>query len=296
MTQQEEDYYDQQQVVEKAPPAGGSKSRTKHLVMGITAVPIALLILVPVISVMSLFLLDMNAIVDTAVQDGVVDSSMIEQQIFGDQFYLTATMLAQFLIFALTAYIAYVVVAWGSIKAGGFKALLEKFGLPTRFDKTFWKHVGIGAAIGLIALGGLQLLSNILASADMPIESSETSQMLGDSGSWIILALVVPIIGPFVEELFFRGYIQGFLSYPNVKKGVSSIVALIVSSLLFSLVHLQGLSTLSDVFVLIWTFLLGLTFGLTYLKTGKITMSITAHIAYNGLTVLAMIVMMIAGG
>ena len=50
--------------------------------------------------------------------------------------------------------------------------------------------------------------------------------------------------------------------------------------------HFQGFSGIADIFVVGWTAIIGLVFGILYLKTKNILTPIFAHIAYNGITVI----------
>jgi hypothetical protein len=74
------------------------------------------------------------------------------------------------------------------------------------------------------------------------------------------------------EEFFFRGYALAGLS----RKG-SANFALVLSSLLFSAVHLNPVGFVPFFFA-------GIVLGTLFLKTGSLTASVTAH-AVNNLVV-----------
>ena len=85
----------------------------------------------------------------------------------------------------------------------------------------------------------------------------------------IILILSVAVVAPIYEEIIFRGILL-----KGMAKKINPIIALVVSALLFALVHLnipQGINA----------FLLGLVIGFIYLKTGSIYLSIFAHFINN---------------
>ena len=78
------------------------------------------------------------------------------------------------------------------------------------------------------------------------------------------------IVAPIVEELFYRRFLLDKLSQKN-----SEIIALIVSSLCFSIIHIETPNNL------IPTFISGIIYGLIYLKTRKIGYTIISHFVFN---------------
>ena len=93
-----------------------------------------------------------------------------------------------------------------------------------------------------------------------------------------LFALV--IVGPITEELLFREAIAGEM----LRRGASPWVAIIVSALAFSIVHLnfdQGLYFAQGLYALP----LGIIFGIIYYKTGNIVLTSLLHIFNNGIVV-----------
>lgn len=80
------------------------------------------------------------------------------------------------------------------------------------------------------------------------------------------------IIGPIIEEIFFRGI---FLL--KLKDNCIIIVALTLSTLLFAIFHSSGYGQISALIT-------GLLFGIVTLKTNGIFYSIIGHILFNSLT------------
>ena len=157
-----------------------------------------------------------------------------------------------------------------------------------RIQKFQWKTVMFGAFVGVFMLVLLQCVAILLKSMGVSLASSNTSASIGQlDGFWryFIMLLVAPIVVPFVEEVFFRGYTMGFVqdSFSDKKKG--AIVGLIVSSVAFGLAHTQGFSTVSDFFVITWSTVMGLVTGLFLWKTDSIYPSYALHVTYNLLTV-----------
>ncbi len=83
------------------------------------------------------------------------------------------------------------------------------------------------------------------------------------------LTFFVAIIGPVVEEIFFRGFL-----YRAVKKEVGMKWAILTSGLIFSFLHAHIVAFLP-------IFVLGVFLAYLYEKTGSIISSITVHITHN---------------
>ncbi len=95
----------------------------------------------------------------------------------------------------------------------------------------------------------------------------ETLQTLGEAP--VISLFQVCILAPIIEEILMRGYLINGLS-----ESYGSIIALLVSSFLFALLHFNMVQTLS-------AFICGIILGLLYLQTGSIFCCILTHAGYN---------------
>lgn len=93
----------------------------------------------------------------------------------------------------------------------------------------------------------------------------------------IALVLGVAVGAPLVEELFYRGIIQGSL----VEK-IGDIPGLLVASLIFGAVHIR----LIEIFPLA---VAGLGFGLLVHFTGRLLPAIIAHMAFNTFTLIVLL-------
>ena len=87
----------------------------------------------------------------------------------------------------------------------------------------------------------------------------------------LVVALVVAVfLGPFLEELLFRGFLQGALSRLAGERG-----ALVVSSAIFAALHgIAGLPML---------FLVSLFFGWLQQRTRCLLVPWSAHALHNGI-------------
>lgn len=100
------------------------------------------------------------------------------------------------------------------------------------------------------------------------------------SSAPVISFLQVCILAPIIEEILMRGFLLGGLSLNYGKT-----VALFISALLFALLHFNMVQTLS-------AFICGIVLGLLYLYTGSIFCCILAHIGYNLISYITIIVPM----
>lgn len=164
------------------------------------------------------------------------------------------------------------------------------FGGMKQFAKDYFKvprtrSLILAVILGILGFLGLQLGAWLIQEATgTSVGSSATStQLAGLSGPLAALVLigVVGIIGPFTEEVLFRGVVVGSLQHSTWK---APLVSLLVSGVLFGAMHAQGFSTPTDFFVIFWTGLLGVGFAALFLWKKSIWMPATAHMAYNLVT------------
>lgn len=87
--------------------------------------------------------------------------------------------------------------------------------------------------------------------------------------SFIVTLVVAGVLGPVTEELIYRGVIFGFL-----ERKVNRVYALIMSSLLFGIVHLSFVQS-------VYASVMGLIAGIVYMKTRKLGWPIIIHITIN---------------
>ena len=98
------------------------------------------------------------------------------------------------------------------------------------------------------------------------------------AGSLAITGLMVIVLGPFAEEVFFRGFIMA-----GLVRRWGPVVGIFASSLLFSLAH-------GNVALIIPIFVAGALLGWLYFRTGSLWGSIFAHMAQNAAAFTATIV------
>jgi uncharacterized protein len=89
-------------------------------------------------------------------------------------------------------------------------------------------------------------------------------------GGWLLGLIGIVVIGaPIVEELTYRGLLQG-----AVVRRVNDVVGVVVIAAFFALIHFQWVEYPG-------LFLFGLVLGICALRTGRLGMGIAAHLAFN---------------
>ena len=163
--------------------------------------------------------------------------------------------------------VALVVVSrrWGQGRFGtDFKVRLgwiDMAGLP----------IGIASQLLLVPLIYWPL-QRIWPDAFSSDEIEQRARELWDKahGGWIVvLVLVVALGAPIIEELVYRGLILQAL-----QSRLNDWVALIISAAWFALIHLQPVE-------LPGLFAFALVLGICFQRTGRLGMSVMAHIGFN---------------
>lgn len=150
----------------------------------------------------------------------------------------------------------------------GRKELGLQWGKPART----LAYGGLGTLTGLVMSYGaffLIFLIFYLIAGRGPV-SGETEQMQGlGSGYLAIVLLVVVILAPIFEELFFRG-----LFYPALRRVLGPRPAIVLDGVIFGLLHFEPLFMISLILV-------GMMLAYLYEKTDSLAAPIIAHSLYN---------------
>lgn len=98
-------------------------------------------------------------------------------------------------------------------------------------------------------------------------------------GYWIILLTMTVVVGaPVIEELVFRGFIQG-----GMEQRFRQTTALLISSIWFTVVHFNPIEFPG-------LFAFAIVLGLCFMKTRRLGMSVWAHVAFNATALLLVII------
>ena len=133
------------------------------------------------------------------------------------------------------------------------------------------------AGLGLVAFYGLneicgRLLGLVLEGQVNLNDEAIVGRMVDAPRTTI---LIVVVLAPVVEEILMRGFVLD-----GLRGSCGAAAALLVSSLMFAVLHFNMVQTLSAL-------VCGLGLGLLYLKTGSVFCCILAHGGYNLLSYLA---------
>ena len=171
---------------------------------------------------------------------------------------ITATVLSG--TFAVTALSFSAVLYRQPVNTLGF---VKIYGLkPYAFAVGMWLMALIILMFWIAALNWLKL--------DFLLPPDTAQQVMDKAGGNLIATLIlVGIVGPIAEEIFFRGFVL-----PGLVKRFGVTQSLLLSSLLFGIFHF-------DPGAIVPTFILGLALGWVYLKTGALWPEIFAHGLHN---------------
>lgn len=155
-----------------------------------------------------------------------------------------------------------------------FRAPLSSVGfVRTKGLKPYLFSVGIWLVGLSVLMFWVQLL--LWLDVDSLIPPDTAQRALDEAGGSIIVTIIlVGMIGPAAEEIFFRGYVL-----PGLIKRFGVGRSLLLSSFVFGLFHV-------DPGAIVPTFALGLALGWVYLKTGSIWPAMFAHGLHNTVAVL----------
>lgn len=159
---------------------------------------------------------------------------------------------------------------------------IRDFGV--RFAVRDWWGVPIGVASQLILVNIVTLPLRLLFPDRFSVEEVErrARELVDGTNGWWWLAIVfVVVVGaPLVEELMYRGFIQGSLA-----RRIPALASVLLTAAWFTVVHLQPVEFPG-------LFAFAVVLGWCRWKTGRIGMSIVAHVAFNvtGLLMVALAV------
>jgi membrane protease YdiL (CAAX protease family) len=169
------------------------------------------------------------------------------------------------LVFDLCVYIPAMIAIFFWFRKHGFN--MTDIGFREPKMKWFFYSMGIGLAV-LVVGGGLSaLLSKLLG-----LESTDLSSFVISEVVWVNLLqlkFITPIFIPFVEELFFRGFLFRYF-----QEHMITWKAIALSAIIFSFVHFSLDSAP-------FTLLLGIATAWVFYKTKNIFYAFMIHMVVN---------------
>jgi len=122
----------------------------------------------------------------------------------------------------------------------------------------------------------LEILDKTASDLEGPAESL-TDRAHGAIGI-ALLVLIVGVLAPVFEEIFYRGLVQRAL----LKRGLPPFAAIGITAVVFGATHFQLLQLPGLVFA-------GAVFGVLAHRSGRLGPAIAAHVAFNMVTVVALL-------
>ena len=186
----------------------------------------------------------------------------------GNNVIMTPEILSFSLLFNL------IILGGGAIL---FIYLLYDGSLSNVFKNLYFKKENIGKAIlyGIIACLFFILFSFLISYFYK--EKNPLAEEIGLNLN-IFLLIFIPIASSLSEEIFFRGLIQ-----MQMEKKINYILSIIITSILFSIAHLEY----KVIIEMIMTFSFSIILGYLIHSTKNIMAPITAHFLYNFIALLS---------
>ena len=145
-----------------------------------------------------------------------------------------------------------------------------KFNLKS-FGEVSGKTIGLSIPLIVAGMFFINLCSEFIGLPDL---MQDTFRAMSRNVFGIIS---IAIMAPLVEELLFRGAIQGYM----LRKGMKPLNAILIASAIFGIVHMNPIQVP-------FAFAIGLIFGWLYYRTGSVVPGIVGHFINNSIACLQM--------
>ena len=145
-----------------------------------------------------------------------------------------------------------------------------KFNLKS-FSEVSGKTIGLSIPLIVAGMLFINLCSEFLGLPDLMQDT-----FLGMSRN-VFGIISITIMAPLVEELLFRGAIQGYM----LRKGMKPLNAILIASAIFGIVHMNPIQ-------IPFAFAIGMIFGWLYYRTGSVVPGIIGHFINNSIACLQM--------
>ena len=154
-----------------------------------------------------------------------------------------------------------------------FLFMIKMANESTAFDckSVNWRWAAIAVVAAFCGIFASDLLSEWLALPNL------LEEQFTDMSSNVYGVLAVGLVGPVVEEVVFREAIIGQMT----RCGAKPWIAILVSSLMFGLVHANPAQ-------IPFAMIVGVILGVIYVKTGNVVVTSIIHIINNGIGVAQM--------
>jgi uncharacterized protein len=150
-----------------------------------------------------------------------------------------------------------------------------------------WRDLGIGTVAGLVgrvaAIIAVIPLVPLLRNAKVTRSPGlDTSDLHSHTLAVVVVVVIVVVGAPFVEELFFRGLVQGALT-----RRFGAWIAVWAQAACFAAAHYQFTMTAVQVLVTVVSiFVVGLLLGILRWRYQRLTPGMFAHATFNALAII----------
>ena len=145
-----------------------------------------------------------------------------------------------------------------------------KFNLKS-FGEVSGKTIGLSIPLIVAGMLFINLCSEFIGLPDL---MQDTFRAMSRNVFGIIS---IAIMAPLVEELLFRGAIQGYM----LRKGMKPLHAILIASAIFGIVHMNPIQVP-------FAFAIGMIFGWLYYRTGSVIPGIVGHFINNSIACIQM--------
>ncbi len=180
----------------------------------------------------------------------------------------------------------------------GVGNLVVDLGLRVR-----WSDVGIGLAVGVGLRLAVGAWATIVARSTQQIPESNVPELGGGglgSGPWLVVnVLAIALVGPVIEEIFFRGLVLrsalGTLLRRSDRPRLAAPerrlrYAALISAALFSALHLGEVPNVTSALVLLpGLFFAGWVMARLTLWRQRLGPAVVTHVVFNGTAVVALL-------
>ena len=145
-----------------------------------------------------------------------------------------------------------------------------------RFSPRFFTEVSLGVLVrtAVLIFGSMYVFNVTLDWLPLPDLMEDTFM---DMGNEPLGVLSMALVAPLVEEMMFRGAIQGYL----MRRCSNPWTAIVVSALVFGVIHMNPVQV-------VYATLLGLVLGWIYYRTRSLLPVIAGHVLKNSVAVASM--------
>ncbi|HEY7137762.1 MAG TPA: CPBP family intramembrane glutamic endopeptidase [Acidimicrobiia bacterium] len=176
--------------------------------------------------------------------------------------------------------VSILVALWIS-RAKGRGSLTRDFGLEWDWRATTW--IIWGAVIAVVTSAALSPLTSLLPHNDRSQDVVDTFKASNGVGLALFVVGVL-VLAPVTEELLFRGVLLR-----SLLRRIPATAAILVSALVFALVHPLLDPTLGTLVAVPALFALGAISAYQAVHTGSLARSIALHVGFNLVTVLSVL-------